>query len=139
MKASAPNLLAAGFQVGEKIFTPSVLNHNAACWLVETAIRTSITSTSRPHASARNWKLRSPSGRRWARGWAGPAGTAGPARSVTVLTVTTPSDPSASQCSRRRLLLNAPAPHYSLRGGSYAVILLSCALAFWSRLEGSGA
>ena len=64
MKASAPNWLAAGFQLLVKIFKPSVLNHDEACWLVETAIRTRITSTSRPHASARIWKPRSPSGRR---------------------------------------------------------------------------
>ena len=64
MKASAPNWLFAGFQVFEKIFRPSVVNHDEACWLVETAIRTRITSTSRPEASARIWKPRSPSGRR---------------------------------------------------------------------------
>ena len=48
----------------EKIFTPSEENHDAACWLVETAIRTRITSTRRPAASVMAWKLRSPSGRR---------------------------------------------------------------------------
>ena len=64
MKGSAPNWLAVGFQVLEKILMPSVENHEEACWLVETAIRTRITSTSRPAASARAWKLMSPSGRR---------------------------------------------------------------------------
>ena len=64
MKASAPNWLVAGSQLFVKIFRPSAENHDAACWLVETAIRTRITSTSRPEASARIWKPRSPSGRR---------------------------------------------------------------------------
>ncbi len=76
MKASAPYWLAPGFQLFVKIFRPSVLNHDEACWLVETAIRTRITSTSRPHASARTWKPRSPSGRRSDRARADPAGMA---------------------------------------------------------------
>ena len=91
MKASAPNWLAPGFQLLVKIFRPSVENHDEACWLVETAIRTRITSTSRPHASARTGKPRSPSGRRSDRGRADPAGTAGSAR-VTVLTTASRSD-----------------------------------------------
>src|SRR6266568_781381 len=98
MKASAPNWLAAGFQVFEKIFRPSAENHDEACWLVETAIRTRITSTSRPAASARTWKLRSPSGRRSDRAPADPAGTAGSAF-VTVLTAASRSDPRAYWCS----------------------------------------
>jgi hypothetical protein len=40
MKASAPNLLFAGSQSFVKIFQPSLENHDEACWLVETAIRT---------------------------------------------------------------------------------------------------
>ena len=79
MKASAPNWLVAGSQLFVKIFRPSVENHDEACWLVETAIRTRITSTSRPEASARIWKPRSPSGRRAESGPADPAGTAGSA------------------------------------------------------------
>src|SRR6516165_10413623 len=91
MKASAPKSLVVGFQLLVKIFQPSAVNHEEACWVVEKAIRTRITSTSRPHASARIWKLRSPSGRRCDKGWAGPATSAGPAF-VTVLTTTNPSD-----------------------------------------------
>src|SRR5271166_4564061 len=99
MKASAPNWLAAGFQLFVKIFQPSVVNHDEACWLVETAIRTRITSTSRPHASARIWKLRSPSGRRSDKARADPAGVVGSA-CVTTLTTVSPSDrASQSQCS----------------------------------------
>src|ERR1019366_1244149 len=98
MKGSAPNWFAAGFQLFEKIFRPSVLNHDEACWLVETAIRTRITSTSRPAASARTWKPRSPSGRRSDRARADPAGPAGSA-CATVLTATNRSHPPASQCS----------------------------------------
>ena len=79
MKASAPNWLVAGFQVVPKIPRPSALNHGAACWVVENAIRTRITSTSSPAASVMAWKVRSPSGRRSDRGRAGPAGVAGPA------------------------------------------------------------
>src|ERR1019366_5151768 len=115
MKGSAPNWLAAGFQLFEKIFRPWLLNHDEACWLVETALRTRITSTSRPDASARTWKPRSPSGRR--SDGAGGAGSPGPARGrrsdgaradpaapagsarATVLTATNRSDPPASQCS----------------------------------------
>src|SRR5580704_1130575 len=98
MKASAPNWLAAGFQLLVKIFRPSVLNHDEACWLVEIAIRTRITSTSRPDASVRIWKPRSPSGRRCDSGWADPAGTAG-STCVTVLTTSSRSDLRASQRS----------------------------------------
>src|SRR5215831_21142167 len=114
MNASAPNWLAAGFQVFPKIPSPSVLNHSEACWLVEKAIRMRITSTSRPAASAMIWKVRSPSGRRWARGWADPAIPAGPACCVTVLTATVPSGRSAPQRSPRRPL------HVRLPGGARA-------------------
>ena len=64
MKASAPNWLAAGFQLLVKMRRPSALNHGAACWLVVMAIRTRITSTSRPAPSVTAWKPRSPSGLR---------------------------------------------------------------------------
>src|SRR6516165_9535107 len=94
MKASAPKSLAAGFQLLVKIFQPSVENHDEACWLVETAIQTRITSTSRPDASAMIAKARSPSGRCCLRGSADPAGTAGSAL-VTVLTTASPSDKPA--------------------------------------------
>src|ERR1700733_3184121 len=79
MKGSAPNWLAVGFQVLEKILMPSVENHEEACWVVEMAIRTRITSTSRPAASAMAWKLMSPNGRRCDKGRADPAGPAGAA------------------------------------------------------------
>src|SRR5215468_5184687 len=101
MKASAPNFLAAGSQTVPKIPHPSVLNHNEACWVVERAIRTRITSTSRPDPSAMAAKLRSPSGRRSDRGRAGPAGMVGPACCVTVLTITSRSGRRASRCSWR--------------------------------------
>src|SRR5580704_12297791 len=92
MNASAPNWLAAGSQLLVKIFKPSALNHEEACWVVETAIRTRITSTSRPAPSARAAKPRSPSGRRWTRGLpADPAGTAGSAFAA-MLTTTSRSD-----------------------------------------------
>src|SRR5438105_7703364 len=79
-KAIAPNLLAAGSQSTEKIpLKPSAENHDEACWLVENAIRTRITSTSRPEARARIWKPRSPSGRRTDRWLADPAWPAGSA------------------------------------------------------------
>src|ERR1039457_3947128 len=100
MKGSAPNWFAAGFQLFEKIFRPWLLNHDEACWLVETAIRTRITSTSRPDASATTWKARSPSGRRSDKGWVDPAGPAG-STFVTVLTAAGRSDPCASRCSRQ--------------------------------------
>src|SRR6266576_3330314 len=105
MKASAPNWLATGFQTVPKIPHPSALNHGTACWVVETAIRMRITSTSRPDASAMIWKVRSPSGRRSDRGRADPAGTAGPARGVTVLTITSRPGPLASRSPRPRSLL----------------------------------
>src|SRR3984893_18610065 len=97
-KGSAPNWLAAGFQLFEKIFRPWLLNHDEACWLVETAISTRITSTSGREASARTWKPRSPSGRRSDRARADPAGITGSA-CATLLTVTNRSDPPASPCS----------------------------------------
>src|ERR1700684_2267465 len=95
MKARAPSsvywpaLLGVGFELLVKIFRPSEENHDAACWLVVTAIRTRITSTSRPAARATIWKLRSPSGRRSLRGSADPAGLAGPAGSTWVIVLTT--------------------------------------------------
>src|SRR5450631_3985978 len=104
MKASAPNWLAAGFQLFVKIFRPSALNHEVDCWVVATAIRTRITSTSRPAASVMIWKVRSPSGRRSDRGRADPAGLAGSAL-VRVLTKTGRSDPSASKFPPLRRLL----------------------------------
>src|ERR1039457_7539905 len=100
MKASAPNWLAVGFQVVEKIFRPSVLNHDEACWVVEMAIRTRSTSTNRPDARAMAWKEISPSGRRSDRGRVDPAGTAG-STFVTVLTPTSQSDRDTSQGSRQ--------------------------------------
>src|ERR1700680_4671036 len=96
MKASAPNWLAEGFQLFEKTFRPSALNHDEACWLVETAIKARITRTSRPDASARAWKPRSPSGRRSDRARADPAGPAG-STCATVLTAMSRSDLPASQ------------------------------------------
>src|SRR6266852_4393995 len=102
MKASAPKCMDAGSQLVEKIpLTPSLENHDEACWVVETAIRTRITSTSRPAASARTWKPRSPSGRRSDRARADPAGPAGSAR-VTVLTTSSRSDLPVPPCSRLR-------------------------------------
>src|ERR1035438_5622481 len=100
MKASAPNWLVVVFQVVEKIFRPSALNHDEACSLVETAIKTRITSTSRPDASATTWKARSPSAGRSDKGWVDPAGPAG-STFVTVLTAAGRSDPRASRCSRQ--------------------------------------
>ena len=91
----------------EKIFRPWVLNHDEACWLVETAIRTRITRTSRPAPSASHWKLRSPRPRR--RGQA-----------------------AGRDAARGGLVRLGNRAHYD-------PILLSCALAFESMLEGSGA
>src|SRR5215475_9141279 len=91
-KAIAPNLLVAGSQSVEKIpDRPSWLNHELACWVVEYAMRTRITRTSRPDPSARYWKVRSPSGRRWDSGPADPAAWAGSA-CATVLTTMNPSE-----------------------------------------------
>src|SRR5580704_18571548 len=91
MKARTPNWLAPGFQLLVKILKPWAENHDEACWLVVTAIRTRITSTSRPHARARIWNVRSPSGRRWDKERVDPAGLAGSTR-VIVLTTASPSD-----------------------------------------------
>src|SRR6516164_3687160 len=91
MKPSAPKWSVAGSQLFVKIFQPSEENQDAACWLVVTAIRTRITSTSRPEASARIWKPRSPSGRRTESGLADPAGLAGSAFTA-VLTISNRSD-----------------------------------------------
>src|SRR6516164_5837514 len=90
MKPSAPKWSVAGSQLFVKIFQPSAENHDEACWLVVTAIRTRITSTSRPEERARIWKPRSPSGRRCDRA-ADPAGLAGSAFTA-VLTIENRSD-----------------------------------------------
>src|ERR1700751_436332 len=103
MKASAPNWLVAGSQLFVKIFRPSAENQDAACWLVVTAIRTRITSTSRPEPSARIWKRRSPSGRRCDRG-ADPAVPAGSAFTA-VLTMSNRSDLGADLAQLRLGLL----------------------------------
>src|ERR1700689_2614068 len=112
MNGSAPNWLVVGFQVFEKILRPSLENHDEACWLVETAIRTRITSTSRPAASVMTWKVRSPSGLRSDKVGVDPAGMAG-STFVAVLTGASRSDQDASRCSRtdlaelrRRLLVD---------------------------------
>src|SRR5215831_1219640 len=104
MKASAPNWLVAGFQVFPKIPHPSALNHGAACWVVVTAIRTRITSTSRPAPSVMIWKVRSPNGRRWDRARVDPAVPAGSTCWVTVLMTTSRSDLCASRCPWRARL-----------------------------------
>src|ERR1700729_2229812 len=101
MKDSAPNWLAEGSQLLVKIFRPSALNHEEACWLVVTAIRTRITSTSRPDASEMIWKARWPSGRRRDRGPVDPAGAAG-STCVTAVTMTGRSDRPASHWSLLR-------------------------------------
>src|ERR1700722_11834505 len=97
MNGSAPNWLAVGFQVFEKILKPSAENHDVACWLVETAIRTRITSTSRPAASVMTWKLRSPSGLRSDKVGVDPAGMAG----STLVTVLTEASRSGQDSSRQ--------------------------------------
>src|SRR5512142_2735081 len=61
-------------------------------------MRTRITRTSRPAASARYWKPRSPNGRRCASGPADPAARAGSA-CATVLTTMNPSELLASPSS----------------------------------------
>src|SRR5215471_10154836 len=137
MKGSAPYWPFVGFQVVEKIFQPWLVNHDEACWLVETAIRTRITSTSRPEPSATIWKVRSPSGRRSDSPVADPAGMAGSAFAA-ILMETRPSDRLASRCSWRSSQLIHPRQD----GDDVAdaePILLSWALACWSRLAGSGA
>src|ERR1700722_1974871 len=112
MKAIAPNLLFAGSQSVEKTpDQPSVVNHEADWFVMVTAMSTRITSTSSPDASARTWKARSPSGRRIDSRAAGPAGAAGPACAFTLMTPAVP----------------------------YDVILASCATAWVSMLDGSGA
>src|SRR5580704_15999538 len=105
MKASAPKSLAAGFQLLVKIFRPSAENHDEDCWLVVTAIRTRITSTSRPDVSARAWKRGSPSGRRADRTSVDPAGAAG-STCVTALTTASTSDPPADLPAPRCSLAN---------------------------------
>src|SRR5581483_369477 len=91
----APNELVAGSQLVEKIpLKPSWENHDVDCCVVVMAIRTRITSTSRPAASARICKTRSPSGRRCASGWADPATSAGSALTA-ALTTGSPSELAA--------------------------------------------
>src|ERR1700733_3058417 len=122
MKASAPNFWAAGFQSLEKIFVPSVENHDEACWLVETAIRTRITSTRRPAPRVRTWKPRSPSGRRSVRESAGRPWRSG----VTMLTAASQYRPAAARRSglrpdlaelRRGLLVEAGGQRRVVQGG----------------------
>src|ERR1035441_8619265 len=88
MKASAPNWLAAGFQVLEKTFTPSVLNHDEACWVVEMAIRIGTASTSRQSGTRRPEDLSAPGGRRSDSAGVDPAGST----RVTALTTTSRPD-----------------------------------------------
>ena len=84
--AIAPNLPCAGSQSMEKMpDQPSVVNQEVDCCDIVTAIRTRITSTSRPDASAMTWKARSPSGLRGESPEAGPAGVAGPAFTVALM------------------------------------------------------
>src|SRR6266487_5546294 len=102
---------------------PSVVNHDVDCWVVETAIRTRITSTSRPAARARIWKARSPSARCCVSGRADPAGAAGSAR-VTVFTTGGPPRPRTSRqscCGRDRKSTRLNSSHPSI---SYAVFCL---------------
>src|SRR5271155_2320350 len=95
MKAKAPSwvywpaLLGVGFQLLVKTLKPSEENHDADCWLIVTAIRTRITSTSRPDARVRMEKPRSPSGRRCSRAEVDPA----EAGSTPVIALTTASPP----------------------------------------------
>ena len=84
--AIAPNLPCAGSQSTEKMpAQPSEVNQEVDCWAMVTAIRTRITSTSRPDASARSWKARSPSGLRGDSPEADPAGMAGSACTVALM------------------------------------------------------
>src|SRR5215469_5109434 len=101
MKASTPNWFCAGFQLYEKMPQPSVVNHDEAWLVVVMAIRTRITSTSRPAPSARYANRRSPSGRRRSKGEADPAGTAG-STFVATLMMTDRSCLSASENSSSR-------------------------------------
>src|SRR5579859_5818173 len=82
----APNLLWAGSQSIEKTpDQPSALNHWVDSLDMVTAIRTRITSTSSPDASASIWKARSPSGLRGDSPEADPAGVAGSACTVALM------------------------------------------------------
>src|SRR5215831_10594189 len=95
------------------------------------AIRSRITSTSRPHASVTIANPRSPSGRRCSRGWADPAGIAGSAF-VTVLTTPGPRVLPASQCSWRS---------YTPRSGRSDLVELGfglCVEASWQRRVAQG-
>src|SRR5215471_6127817 len=95
------------------------------------AIRSRITSTSRPDASVMIAKPRSPSGRRCSRGRADPAGMAGSAF-VTVLTTPGPRVLPASQCSWRS---------YPVRSGRSDLVELGlglCVQASWQRRVAQG-
>src|ERR1700678_841193 len=100
MKARAPSwvywpaLLGVGFQLLVKTLKPSEENHDVACWLIVTAIRTRTTSTSRPDARVRMEKPGSPRARRSDKVRVDPAGTAGSTR-ISALTRASPSDCSA--------------------------------------------
>src|SRR5271166_3481997 len=108
MKASAPNLLAVGSHVLEKIpLMPSVVNHDEDCWLVETTMRTRITSTSRPATKVMSWKLRSPSGRFADIAPPDPAVPAGSGGAV-VVTRASRSDQRAKRCSTRQAPSDLP-------------------------------
>src|ERR1700747_3079737 len=84
--AIAPNLPCAGSQSTEKMpDQPSVVNHWVDCWVMVIAIRTRITSTNSPDASAMIWKEMSPSGLRRISPEADPAGVAGSACTVALM------------------------------------------------------
>src|ERR1700685_4579804 len=99
---------------------PAVVNHVVDCCAVVTVMRTRMTRTRRPAARARIWNPRSPSGLRLLSALADPAGVAG-AAFVTVL-ITVLSSELRESCAQ-----------------PYEVILLSCAVAAESMLDGSGA
>ena len=83
--AIAPYWLVDWFQTVEKMpLQPAVLNQEADCCAVETAIRTRMTRTSSPAMRASSAKPRSPRCRPAESGRADPAGMAGSAF-VTVL------------------------------------------------------
>src|ERR1700677_4635945 len=82
-------------------------------------MRTRMTRTSRPADRARSWKPRSPSGLRRLSALADPAGVAGSAFVTVLMTVRSPE--LRESCAQ-----------------PYEVILLSCATAAESMLDGSG-
>ena len=101
---------------------PAVVNHVVDCWVMLMAISTRMISTSSPAARQRTWNERSPNGRRRESGEADPAGMAGSAFASTLTTADLPL--------RQFALSRCPC---------YEVSWLSCAWAFASRPEGSGA